>query len=215
VTFGLTETVALTWTLRPPDDAVVNGEFESGLHGWSPINVRATTVVTEPVHTGRQALALGGAPPLTTEGAEQQALIAGVTQTVVLTAAWEPALSFWYRSEAGDGDGAPSTGSAAVFNVTLSVTARTISPTLPVTTTRVYTPDLDASGWQHRWYYPGPREAALTGTVTIGFHLRDPAPGDGPMTTVYLDEISLGATPGGPHRVYLPLTLKRFSSGGS
>ncbi len=212
VTFGLTETVALTWTLRPPDDAVVNGEFESGLDSWSPINAQGVVVVTEPVHTGHQALALGGAPPLTAERAEQQALTTGVTQTVALTAAWEPALSFWYRPVANDSEGAPSTASAAVFNVILSVTGWTISPTLPVTTTRVYTPDLDIGGWQHQWYYPGRPEAALTGTVTIRFLLRDPAPGDGPVITVYLDEISLGATPGGPHRAYLPLALKRFSS---
>ncbi len=65
VTFGPTERVVVTWTLRPADDVVVNGGFEAGLDGWSPSNQPggAPVAVAEPVHSGIGALALGSAAP--------------------------------------------------------------------------------------------------------------------------------------------------------
>jgi hypothetical protein len=48
----------------------------------------------------------------------------------------------------------------------------------------------------------------MTGTATIFFRVSyDPAAG-GAATTVYLDEVSLGASSGGPYQIYLPLIQK-------
>ena len=81
-----------------------------------------------------------------------------------------------------------------------------MTTTLPVTTTAVYTPPLEGEGWQHLWYGVGPPESALTGTVTIRFEVWND--GDDEPTTIYLDEVSLGATPGGPFKAYLPLVMR-------
>jgi hypothetical protein len=199
---GPMETMAFTWTLRPRDDAVVNGGFEAGLDGWSVLGDPA--LVGDPVHTGRGALALGMVGTLGMPGVLSStvpaSLTAGVSQTLVVTDAWEPVLSFWYR---------PSTpNSAGLLSVTLTVVTRTVSSTLPVTTSQVFTPPLDAEGWSHRWYDVGLPEAALTGTVTIRFQVRQQ--GGAATTAVYLDEVNLGATLGGPYKVYLPLALKQF-----
>jgi hypothetical protein len=214
VTFGLTETVTLTWTLRPADDALVNGGFEEGLAGWSLLADQdvVPTVVSDPVHTGHGALALGGTAPF--------GYTVGVTQSTVLTDTWQPALSFWYRPATTTADGP--------FNVILTVVTRTISTTLPltpsvrsgailsepitttlsVTTTHVYTPALDVEGWQHQWYYIGPLDAPMTGTATIFFRVSHDPAADSVATTVYLDEVSLGASSGGPYQIYLPLIQK-------
>lgn len=202
VTFGPTEVVTLDWSLRPPDDAVSNGGFEEGLAGWSIIGGQGAepVVVAAPVHTGLAALALGGAA----EGSHT----VGVTQTAVLTDAWEPVLSFWYRPETTDaGDD--------VFNVSLTVVTETVSsgasfqaslaPEMGMT--RVFTPSLAGSDWQFLPLYPLP-EGYFTGTVAIQFQVWND--GDGASTVVYLDEVSLGATRGGPYKYYLPLTLRQF-----
>jgi hypothetical protein len=136
---------------------------------------------------------------------------------VALTRSWEPALSFWYRPQ--------STDPSDVFNVVLTSVAEAVSSTLPamaaaavaespgvsptlaVTKTHVFTPSLDGNDWQYLWFYPGPAETYFTGTVTIHFQLRND--GDGAATTVYLDEVSLGRTAGGPFKSYFPLILKR------
>lgn len=197
LSFGPTETVAFTWTLRPPGDAVVNGQFEAGLDGWSLLAVGGVTptVVTEPVHTGYGALALS--PPLTLP----VQFATGVSQTVVLTDAWEPVLSFWYR---------PATPATAdLLNVVLSVVTRTVT-TPPVTTTLILTPPLGVTGWRHLWTPVGPAERSLTATVTVRFWLNGDV-GDG-AAVVYLDEVSLGGTPGGPYKIYLPLVENKFSA---
>jgi hypothetical protein len=196
VTFRPTDTVALTWTLRPPDDAVSNGQFEAGLAGWTvePGLGLTPTVVTEPLHSGGYALALGGAAPVSQT--------VGVRQTVVLSDVWEPVLSLWYRPVTTDTDD--------LFRVILTVVTQTISPTLPFTTTYVYTPALDADSWQHAWFPAGPPKTMLTATVTVAFELW--TDGDDASTTVYLDEVSLGRTPGGPFHIYLPVVGKQTTT---
>ncbi|MBN1136011.1 MAG: carboxypeptidase regulatory-like domain-containing protein [Anaerolineae bacterium] len=192
VTLGLTETLPFTWTLRPPDDAVTNGEFEAGVEGWHSVGI-TPTVVNGPVHTGHGALALSGAAGVT--------LTAGVTQGVAITDSWEPVLSFWYNpTETAAGDR---------FNVFVTVVAQTISATLPVTLTHILTPALDTPGWTHLAYRLSPLDVALSATVTIDLRLWHAA-GSNPVTsTLYLDEVSLGRTMGGPHKAYLPLVWKR------
>ncbi|MEJ2734108.1 MAG: carboxypeptidase regulatory-like domain-containing protein [Anaerolineae bacterium] len=200
VTFGPMEVVAIDWSLRPPDDAVSNGGFEEGLAGWSLVDEQGAepVVVAEPVHTGLGALALGGSAG--------GSYTAGVTQTAVLTDAWEPVLSFWYRPETTDaGDD--------VFNVSLTVVTGTVrsGPSLrsllvpDLGVTRVFTPSLEGSGWQHLSLYPLP-EGYYSATVTIEFEMWND--GDASSTTVYLDEVDLAPTRGGPYKYYLPLTQR-------
>jgi hypothetical protein len=193
VTLGLTDTLPFTWTLRSPDDAVTSGGFEAGLEGWQPVG-SPPTVVTGPLHTGHGALALGGTTGVT--------FTAGVTQSAVLVDSWEPVLSFWYNpAETAAGDR---------FNVVLTVVSQTTTATLPVTLTYVLTPALDVPGWTHLAHRLGPLDVALSATVTLDFHLRH-TPGSNPaMSTLCLDEVSLGRTMGGPHKAYLPLVWKRY-----
>ncbi len=201
VTLGPMEVVTIDWSLRPPDDAVSNGGFEEGLVGWSLMGGQGAepVVVDDPVHTGFGALALGGAAG--------GSYTAGVTQTTVLTDAWEPVLSFWYRPETTD-------AADDVFNVSLTVVTGTVrsGPSLRSLlkpeqgVTRVFTPSLEGSGWQHLPLYPL-AEGYYTATVTIQFAVWND--GDGASTTVYLDEVNLGATRGGPYKYYLPLTLRQ------
>lgn len=201
VTFEPPDTEVLTWTLLPPGDVVANGGFETGTDGWWLIAAPgvAPTVVAEPIHTGLGALALGGAPSPGLLASPAVSSTVGVTQSVVMTDAWEPVLSFWYRPVSTDPDD--------LFNVVLTVVTESTSGTLPVSTTHVFTPPLDTGGWRHLWYYPGLPHAALTGTVSIRFQVWQD--GDDAATAVFLDEVSLGATPGGPWGIYLPLVLKR------
>ncbi len=192
VTFGLTETVALTWTLRPPGDAVVNGGFEGDLAGWTLQGEMGErpAVVTAPVHSGLGAVRLGS-------GAATSRTL-GLSQTVRLTHAWEPALSFWYLpTAAAPGD---------QLRVTVALVSPTVQATPTVMLTRIYTPSLGVGEWTHLWYSPGFQDRWLTGTLTLGFWLL--RQGSVTTTTVYLDEVSVGATPGGPYKVYLPLVLR-------
>jgi hypothetical protein len=200
---GPMETVGLTWILRPPDDAVGNGGFESGLDDWSPFSGQGPTpaIVADPVHTGHGALGLGGSAPTS--------FTSGVAQIATLAHSWEPALSFWYYPESSDTSGDR-------FNVILKVTRQTSISASPgeleeasplAVTTRVYTPSLEAEGWQHLWFQPGSVDEYLDGTVEVRFQVS--SDGDGAETKVYLDEVSLGKTPGGPFKSYLPIVRKR------
>jgi len=182
--------VQVDWVLRPPDDAVANGQFEAGLEGWEVTPDAGVTpeVVPEPVHTGLAALRLGGeAVPAHT---------VGISQTVALTGSWEPALSMLYWPvEVDEGD---------LFAVDLSL-AYQVGPTQTVTTTWIVYPSLDPGGWAHFWTPAGPPDAPLTGTLGIRLRVSDDG---GAPTVILLDEVSLGSTPGGPFRVYLPSALR-------
>jgi hypothetical protein len=107
---------------------------------------------------------------------------------VALTHSWEPALSFWYRPQ--------STDPGDLFHVVLTSASQT----------HVLTPSLVGNDWQHLWLYAASEDAYFTGTVTVNFQLRND--GDSTASTVYLDEVSLGRTAGGPFKAYLPLALK-------
>jgi hypothetical protein len=184
VTFGPMETVALDWTLRPPDDAVENGEFEQPLTaGWDLVG--EPSGVGDPVHTGDGAALLGGQ-----QAADGRAAgyTNGLEQTVSLSHSWNPNLSFWYLPDSADGDD--------VFSVTLTVAGESVT----------FSPSLDAEGWQHQWYSLGVGEDYFTGAVTIQFEVSND--GDESTTTVYLDEVSLGRTPGGPFKMYFPIIQK-------
>ena len=125
---------------------------------------------------------------------------ASARQAAAVSGAWEPALAFWYRPEAA------GAGDALEMVVAVTGNAAATAPltgTLPVTTTQVLTPSLEATGWQFFSWQPGPPGAFLTGTVTVEFRLLED--GQDPVAAVYLDEVRLAPTPGGPFRAYLPL----------
>ncbi len=207
LTLAPTATVAVTWTMRPTRDALVNGSFEAGLEGWSSTLGAAAEAGT--VHTGRGAALLAQASDKAAEIGQPFAATVSLSQTVVLTDAWRPALSFWYRDEAS--------GEEEGLNVVLTVVTPTLvsaaldgrpaGPTAGMTTTRILTPTLHTEGrWRHFWSYVSLSRAALTGTVTVAFRLQNQAGGE-PLA-VYLDEVTLAATPGGPWQVYVPLVVR-------
>jgi hypothetical protein len=185
LTFGPSETVPFTWTLPPPDDAVANGGFESGLTGWTSSGTGrgAAKIVSNPVRTGYQALALG--------------VSAGASQTASLADAWDPVLALWYQP------GPAAADPEAVFNVNLTVEAQATGSRPALNETTVLTPTLGAGGWQHLAHRFGLPGEAFSGKVTALFQVRagDGAGGD----VVYLDEVSLGSGPGGPYRLLLPV----------
>ena len=183
VTFGPLETVILDWTLRPPDDAVANGGFEQDLAmGWSLIS--EPSEVADRVHTGEGAAMLGGEAP----DSRATGYAVGLEQTVSLAHSWNPNLSFWYLPQ--------SSGGGDDFTVTLTVAGEDLT----------FSPSLDGDGWQHQWYSLGVGEEYFTGTVTVRFEVWND--GNEPATAVYLDEVSLGRTPGGPLKFYFPLIYK-------
>lgn len=205
---GVTETITVAWTTLPPVDALTNGQFEAGLEGWTSLGSGPSVPVAvgDPVHTGRGALALGGAE----DGG------VGLGQTGALTGAWEPVLSFWYLPVDAD--------PADCLEVRLTLVQQVLSPTLPlsvtglltapgpitatvpVTSQVVLTPTLDGAGWQHLSAAVGPPDAAFTAMVDLQFWWV--AAESDSMGRVYLDEVSLGAMPGGPFRAYLPLGVR-------
>jgi hypothetical protein len=139
-----------------------------------------------------------------------------MSQTVALTSSWEPTLAFWYRPADTDADG-------DTFRVTLTAIVETsnrapalgvvpasvgrVNRLAGVTEVRTYviTPSLEVADWQHVGLSLGSEEY-LNGSVTLQFQMRDD--GDTVATTVYVDEVSLGRTPGGPHKSYLPVALR-------
>jgi hypothetical protein len=215
---GPTETVTLDWTLRPPDDALLEGGFESSLKGWTVIAADGVTpaLVTAPVHSGHGALRLGGTGvPGQTAG---MSFTVGVSQTVILTGARDPVLSFWYRpvtTDSGDRFNAiltvvSATNPAALLSsqrvlVTAPVTGA-ITGTQTVVARQVLTPSLQAGDWAHVWASLGRPRASFDGRVTVQFEVWND--GDDGATVVYLDDASLGSTPVGPFRVYNPIVLR-------
>jgi hypothetical protein len=205
LTFGLTETVPFTWTLLPPDDAVDNGGFESNLDGWTPGGNQggAARLVAGPVHTGYGALALGG-PSARVAGSEAlQRFTARLSQTVTVDGAWQPVLSLWYRP------GPAAAEPAAAFTVRLTTQMGPAGEAPAISRTEILTPSLAVSGWQHLSHKLGSPSDGFTGLVAVSLQAQ------GEVGTadavVYLDEVSLGSGPGGPHRVFLPL-LRREAS---
>jgi hypothetical protein len=205
VTFGVTETVTLDWSLRPPDDAVENGGFEQELAGWATISEQGAmpAPVDGKVHTGQGAVMLGGEA----EVSLGEEYCSGIMQTTSLSRSWNPNLAFWYLAETADDDDQLSVTLTVLGDPTGSDQAGREDPeNVAAVQSFVITPAMDAEGWQHGWYSLGAGDAYFTGTVTIQLEVWND--GDGSPTTVFLDEVSLGRTPGGPFRTYLPLVSK-------
>ena len=141
--YSTTTTLPLSFTLRPPDDVVVNGDFESGLSDWTATGT-APTVVTSPLRSGDYSLAMSGD--------------AGINQTHPVSGMHEPTLSFWYKVVTSETDGDDSFKACLYQN----------DPTACAATFAV-TPTADVD-WTHQWLVLGLNEV-YTGPVGISFSL--------------------------------------------
>jgi hypothetical protein len=174
--YSTTTTIPLSFTLRPPDDMVVNGDFEGDLSGWTTTDP-APTIVTSPLRSGDYSLSMSGN--------------SGITQVHSVSGMHEPTLSFWYKVSTSETDGDDSFKACLYQNDPSACAATfTIAPSAGV-------------DWTHQWLALGLDEV-YTGPLGISFNLQQ----DGSeLTTVYLDEVSLGQ---GPYKTYLPLMVKGY-----
>jgi hypothetical protein len=141
--YSTTITILLTFTLRPPDDVVVNSDFEGDLTGWAATGT-APTVVTSTLRSGDYSLAMSGD--------------AGITQTHPVSGMHEPTLSFWYKVVTSETGGDDSFKACLYQN----------DPTDCAATFAV-TPTADVD-WTHQWLVLGLGEV-YTGPLGISFNL--------------------------------------------
>ncbi len=112
---------SVTFTLKPRNDAVVNGDFEDGLAGWTTSCPDAFTV-TRQARSGAYSLVMSNTMSQT----------CGLSQTLSLNSVYTPTLSFWYSA-------ALSSGSWFTARVSSSFTL-----------TRSFSAS-QSGGWTHHW----------------------------------------------------------------
>ena len=169
--------VPLSLTLRPANQAITNGDFETDLAGWQVTGTPST--VTAGVRSGTGSLRF-------TETST-------ISQSAVLSAVYKPTLSFWYRLAGEDGNG--------LFKAELLGEDPVSAPSLQVANTFTST----AGGeWTFVWL-PMEFSEVYTGPAVVRFSFNHPP---NAQTTIYLDEVSLGAAWGGPNKNFLPVILK-------
>jgi hypothetical protein len=142
--YSATTTIPLTFTLRPPDDVVVNGDFEDDLSDWATTGT-APTVVTSPLRSGDYSLAMSGT--------------SGITQTHSVSGMHEPTLSFWYTIVTSETVGNDSF-KACLYQNDPSDCAATFA----------VTPTVDVD-WTHQWLALGLNKV-YTGPLGISFSLQ-------------------------------------------
>ncbi len=177
---GVQATVPLSLTLRPPNDIILNGDFDSNSDNWQ-VNGTIPTISTTDYRTGPGSLHLSGTVT--------------ISQTGLIAGAYNPTLSFWYKLAGGDGDDTFTAqilgdGAVQVLNVDLT-------PSNSFTDTTV-------GNWRHAWL-PLNLTEVYTGNVGVRFSLQQVGP---TPASVLLDEVSLGQAWGGSNRVYLPVVLR-------
>lgn len=169
----LNSTSYVSFTLRPPDDVISNGDFENGLTNWQ-VSGPAPAPVAAGRRSGNFSLRLTDTVVL--------------SQTGVLSAGYQPVLSFWYKIEGSDGNDLFSAQILGTDELNFSNTFTTTSN----------------GGWQHAWL-PLNLTEVYTGPIGVRFSLSQSGP---PQATLYLDEVSLGGSWGGPQAIYLPAIFK-------
>ncbi len=167
------QTTSLSFVLRPPDDVVGNGDFESGLNNWG-VSGASPDSITTGQYSGSASLRLSGTTTL--------------SQTGSVANSYEPVLSFWHKMEGSDGDD--------IFTAELLGTDS-------LTPTSSFTISTNGS-WQHA-SLPLNLTEVYTGPIGVRFNL---VQNGATQATVYLDEVSLGASWGGPLKTYLPVILQ-------
>ncbi|MBE7550365.1 MAG: hypothetical protein HS126_04715 [Anaerolineales bacterium] len=169
----LTSTPFLSFTLRPPDNVVGNGDFENDLAGWQVSGAPPATVAN-----GRRS----GSASLRLDDTSS------ISQSGLISNSYQPVLSFWYKVEGGDGN---DSFTAHLFGSDGVTPANSFSTAAN-------------SDWQQVWL-PLNLAEVYTGPASVEFSL---AQGGEPQAAVYLDEVSLGASWGGPNDTYLPVIFK-------
>jgi hypothetical protein len=169
----LTSTPFLSFTLRPPDNVVGNGDFENNLAEWQ-VSGPPPAIVASGRRSGSASLRLTDT--------------VSISQTGLISNSYQPVLSFWYKVEGSDGN---DTFTAHLFGSDGTTPANSFSTAAN-------------SDWQQAWL-PLNLADVYTGPVGVQFSL---AQGGEPQAAVYLDEVSLGASWGGPNDTYLPVTFK-------
>jgi hypothetical protein len=174
----------LDFYLPPPDDGLVNGQFESGdLSGWS-VSGSGGIIVTDTAHTGYHAVQLG-------DGGGPGSWSATLSQAAVISEGLEdPTLSLVYHLEGNSTLLLSKPAWVAAQGLT-----RTLTYTLPSATT-----------WSHTWMDLGSLQGQ---SVTVTLHLDSPAGGSG---WLIVDEITLGTAVPGVRRVHLPVLLRQYGS---
>jgi hypothetical protein len=87
---GADSVTPITLTLKPANDAIANGDCESGTGGWIASGTGSATVFSGEHRSGEASLALTGAVTL--------------TQTVTISSVHNPTLAFWTRPVTLSGD---------------------------------------------------------------------------------------------------------------
>jgi hypothetical protein len=130
VSVQLNNTSYLSFTLRPPDNLITNGDFENNFAGWQ-VNGPAPNIMSAGRRSGLASLRLTGSVTL--------------SQTGSISGSYQPVLSFWYKIEGGDGDdpftaellaGSPP---APANSITFSNAGEWQLAYLPLNLTEVYT----------------------------------------------------------------------------
>ena len=80
---GQTSVTSITFTLKPADDAITNGDFESDTSGWNKSGAGSATRFSSGQRSGQASLRLTG--PVT------------MAQSVALSNVYNPTLSFWHN----------------------------------------------------------------------------------------------------------------------
>jgi len=80
---GQTSVTSITFTLKPADDAISNGDFESDTSGWNKSGAGSATRFSTGQRSGQASLRLTG--PVT------------MAQSVALSNVYNPTLSFWHN----------------------------------------------------------------------------------------------------------------------
>jgi hypothetical protein len=169
----LNSTTYLSFTLRPPDDVISNGDFENGLTNWQ-VSGPAPTSVANGRRSGSYSLRLDDTTVL--------------SQTGLISASYQTVLSFWYKLEGSDGD---------------DIFSAEILGTDGLNSANTFTTSANGD-WQQAWLALNLTKVYI-GPVGARFSLTQAGP---TQATLYLDEVSLGSSWGGPNGTYLPLIFK-------
>ena len=177
----------IDFMLPPEQDALTNGGWETGnATGWTLMGGQSATVSADAAHSGRYGLNLTRtAPTLSTVAVADVGPTVVQTVTVPATSTL-PTLSWLYYVAAGD------------TNQSLYVEVVGASATV---TREVGVPP-GQTGWIHEWQ---DLTAFIGQAITVSFGLPTQPAGQ----SVYLDEISIGATRAGNYPLRLPIIFKQ------
>lgn len=165
--------VPINLTVRPPVEAVDDGDFEGSLSAhWTASGSPLPQVQDQEVRSGAKSLELCNAATVNQSRVEQSFSVTGM---------YKPVLSFYAKIPQGG---------------PLSVGRTEPDPVALPPITGAY-PD-----WTH-FHIPLDVGEVYTGTLGISFEASASS-----NMQVYIDEVSVGRSPGGPNKTYCPVIFK-------